>query len=127
MIDGAVRPDVLGRLFVIPSMLDVLPGLDAIARFLQSALSETPGVENLWICKGGTIYPQPHPATLHPSAAHANTLAASDKCVSCITWDSDHPDPIAHPQPLCPLVAEATNNQSRCAILLATPGITTAI
>jgi diguanylate cyclase (GGDEF)-like protein/PAS domain S-box-containing protein len=53
----SIRPEVLGRLLVISSMLDVLSGIGAIAQFLQSALREVPGIRDLSIDVEGVIYP----------------------------------------------------------------------
>jgi diguanylate cyclase (GGDEF)-like protein/PAS domain S-box-containing protein len=59
----SLRPEVLGRLLVIPSMLEVLSGIGAIARFLQSALREVPGLRDLAITVEGVDYPT-SPATV---------------------------------------------------------------
>lgn len=54
---SSIRPEVLGRLLVIPSLLDVLSGIDAIALFLHSALREVPGISDLAINLEGVFYP----------------------------------------------------------------------
>lgn len=54
---SSIRPEVLGRLLVIPSILDVLSDIAAIARFLQSALREVPGISDLAIDVEGVCYP----------------------------------------------------------------------
>ena len=54
---SSIRPEVLGRLLVIPSMLDVLSDIGAIALFLQSALREVPGISDLAIDVEGVCYP----------------------------------------------------------------------
>lgn len=53
----SIRPEVLGRLLVIPSLLDVLSDIGAIALFLQSALREVPGISDLAIDVEGVCYP----------------------------------------------------------------------
>ncbi|HEY9818055.1 MAG TPA: diguanylate cyclase [Candidatus Obscuribacterales bacterium] len=53
----SIRPEVLGRLLVIPSLLDVLSDIGAIALFLQSALQEVPGISDLAIDIEGVCYP----------------------------------------------------------------------
>ena len=54
---SSIRPDVLGRLLVIPSILDVLSDIGAIALFLQSALRGVPGISDLAIDIEGVCYP----------------------------------------------------------------------
>ncbi len=56
-VSATVRPDVLGRLLVIPSMLDVLPDAGAMAVFLGAALREVPGVASVTLAVEGVIYP----------------------------------------------------------------------
>ncbi len=54
---SSIRPDVLGRLLAIPSLLDVFSDIAAIALFLQSALREVPGISDLAIDIEGVCYP----------------------------------------------------------------------
>ncbi len=58
-IPESLRPEVLGRLLVIPSMLDVLPDSGAMAVFLGAALREIPGVAQASLCVEGMVYPNP--------------------------------------------------------------------
>lgn len=65
----SVRPDVLGRLLVVPSMLEVLPDPAAMAVFLGAALREIPGVAQVRLCLEGVVYPSQGshpPPTLPP-------------------------------------------------------------
>ncbi|MFH7245359.1 MAG: diguanylate cyclase domain-containing protein [Spirulina sp.] len=57
----SVSPEVLGRLLIIPSMLDVLPDLGAMAIFLGAALREVPGVAHITLCVRGAVYPTHFP------------------------------------------------------------------
>ncbi len=131
MVNRGVRPDVLGRLLVIPSMLDVLPGLDAIAQFLQSALTEIPGVASLFICVDGVIYP-----TLAANSADALTrLNAEQLKFNSLNFNHLNSDPsvptrLADPVPVSEPGADANPEPDqpdqpdqtylRCAIVLAT-------
>lgn len=54
---SSIRPEVLGRLLAIPSLLDVFSDIAAIALFLQSALREVPGIGDLAIDVEGVCYP----------------------------------------------------------------------
>ncbi|QQE66567.1 putative Diguanylate cyclase [Leptolyngbya sp. BL0902] len=63
----SVRPEVLGRLLVIPSMLDVLPDSGAMAVFLGAALREIPGVAQVSLCVEGIVYPSQGMGHLQPS------------------------------------------------------------
>lgn len=54
---ASVRPDVLGRLLVVPSILEVLPDPAAMAVFLGAALREIPGVAQVRLCLEGVVYP----------------------------------------------------------------------
>ncbi|MEB3289364.1 MAG: EAL domain-containing protein [Leptolyngbya sp.] len=56
-VSESVRPEVMGRLLVIPSMLDVLPDAGAMAVFLGAALREIPGVVQASLCVEGVVYP----------------------------------------------------------------------
>lgn len=62
MVMIAVRPEILGRLLVVPSMLEVLPETGAIARFLEAALQEIPGVDKIYTCIDNELYPCDRPA-----------------------------------------------------------------
>ncbi|HEY9662073.1 MAG TPA: diguanylate cyclase [Allocoleopsis sp.] len=66
---ASIRPEVLGRLLVIPSILDVLSGIGTIALFLQSALREVPGISDLAIDVEGVCYP----ASLADAPSQANS------------------------------------------------------
>lgn len=57
----SVRPEVLGRLLIIPSMLDVLPDPGAMAIFLGAALRDVPGVAHITLCVEGVVYPSCFP------------------------------------------------------------------
>src|SRR5512141_1750671 len=66
---ASIRPEVLGRLLVIPSILDVLSGIGTIALFLQSALREVPGISDLAIDVEGVC----DPASLADAPAQADS------------------------------------------------------
>jgi PAS domain S-box-containing protein len=57
MVTALPRSDILGRLLLIPNMLEVLPGTGAIAIFLDRALREIPGVNSLTLAVDGKLYP----------------------------------------------------------------------
>lgn len=71
----SVRPDVLGRLLVIPSILDVLPDAGAMAVFLGAALREVPGVASVTLAVEGVIYPSQR-SKVAPNGLMANTCNA---------------------------------------------------
>ena len=62
----SARPDVLGRLLVIPSMLEVLPDPGAMAVFLGAALQGIPGVAQASLCVEGITYPNLGPEVPKP-------------------------------------------------------------
>ncbi len=46
----ATQADVLGKMLVISDMLDVVPTLRGMAEFLSRALTEIPGIKDVYIC-----------------------------------------------------------------------------
>ncbi|WP_283743446.1 EAL domain-containing protein [Sideroxydans sp. CL21] len=52
-----IRADILGKLFLIQEALEVLPDSAGIAAFLRRALSEIPGVVDMFLCVDGFLYP----------------------------------------------------------------------
>ena len=78
-VPALVRPEVLGRLLVIPSMLDVLPAPGAMAVFLGAALQEVPGVAHVDLCVEGVAYPSQRANGQRPGlrSALGGTLAES--------------------------------------------------
>jgi diguanylate cyclase (GGDEF)-like protein/PAS domain S-box-containing protein len=73
----SVSPEVLGRLLIIPSMLDVLPDSGAMAIFLGAALRDVPGVAYITLCVDGIVYPSyfPRGSKEHSAVPDAPALA----------------------------------------------------
>lgn len=57
MGDGLIRADILGRLLVIQQSLEVMPNVGGMASFLQRALKEVPGLRDVRLYVGQTLYP----------------------------------------------------------------------
>lgn len=57
MSTPAIRAEVLGRLLVIPSLLEVLSETRSLLSFLAAALGEVPGIGAIALCAEGAVYP----------------------------------------------------------------------
>lgn len=53
------RPDILGKFLVIQDMMESMPDAAHTASFLRQALRDVPGLNDMHLCIGGTVYP-PH-------------------------------------------------------------------
>jgi PAS domain S-box-containing protein len=57
MPDSSLSAEVLGKLIVVLQTLDILTDAEAMAAFLQPALSEVPGITTAFLCLNGEILP----------------------------------------------------------------------
>jgi diguanylate cyclase (GGDEF)-like protein/PAS domain S-box-containing protein len=105
MVTALPRSDILGRLLLIPSMLEVLPGTGAIAIFLDRALREIPGVDSLTLSVDGKLYPPKIADNRVPVAASHNDDLGGLSC---------------HPVETFPRTTQGQGSR-KATILLATP------
>lgn len=82
-----IRSDILGKLLLIQETLEVLPDNAGIAAFLSRALGEIPGVTDLHLCVGGTVFP-PSAEFVEACARHAETHDASGACTGLMVGNA---------------------------------------